>query len=77
MLGYNVITSLFRKSIDDVEELPVLEVGTLVWVATLCYGLQLGKVEKIVPSPFYGRDEMTAYVVGNGWSEYLALEGVL
>lgn len=74
MLSLNLISSfLFPSSIEEVEP-EVLKIGDYVWVQTLCYGLQLGRVESIVPSPFYGDSGMTAYVCGNGWSEYLPVD---
>lgn len=75
MLGINsIIALLHQSSIAEETALPVLKIGDYVWIDTLCYGTQLGKVEAVVPSPFYGEDWMCAFVVGNGWTEYVRID---
>lgn len=74
MLGINTIIGLlFQSSVEEME-VEVLEIGSLVWVETLCYGLQLGEVKAIVANPFYGQTGMAAFVCGNGWTEYLPVD---
>lgn len=70
----NLIISLLHQSSIEEVEVEVLKIGSFVWVETLCYGLQLGEVQDIVENPFYGQTGMTAYVCGNGWSEYIPVD---
>ncbi len=75
MFGLNSISSfLFASSEVEEVELPVIKLGDFLWVETMCYGLQLGQVKDIVANPFYGQQGMCAFVVGNGWNDYLEVE---
>lgn len=74
MLGFHSIAALLFPSSVEPVQVEVIEVGSLVWVNTLCYGLQLGKVEQIVPNPFVGESGFAAFVVGNGWTEYIPVD---
>lgn len=80
----NVITAPFQQSTPDLIDLTdILEnlPGKTVTVYTEAYGWQLGTVQFICPSPYYGDDRITAYVVNldgqPGWSEYVDVTEVI
>lgn len=58
----------------------VVGVGSRVAVNTLCCGGQIGVIESIGISPYYAEEcqrILRAYVVGDGWTDYLLYEEVL
>jgi len=49
-------------------------IGRKVYVDTLLFGQQSGSIVRVVPCPFYGQSGLMAYIVGNGWTEYVFLD---
>lgn len=46
--------------------------GTVVFIDTLCCGpQQKGFVSAYVPNPFYGQSGLCAYIIGEGWTDYI------
>lgn len=78
MLNLNSITTRLFPSSDPAPALPTIGPGTQVEVQTLCYGKQIGTIQYITDSPFIEDAPGTqrAFVVGNGWTDYLLLEDI-
>lgn len=54
-----------------------VSVGDDVEVETSSFGWQIGRIDRIVPNPFWRQSGMTAYVAAKddkGWTEYASLE---
>lgn len=76
---FQINFSIFNRQpsiiVDDA--LPLIGKGTHVVVDTLCYGQQLGVIERIGLSPYYpecNEGVQRAYVIGQGWSDYILVE---
>lgn len=87
-MSLHSILSVFLPSIDELNiplEFDIIYlyagqsvgVGDEIEVNTSSFGLQTGRIDRIVPNPFWGETGMTAYVVAlddKGWTEYASLE---
>lgn len=74
MLNIHSITSRFFPSTSPA---PILTIGpgSKIEVETLCYGKQIGIIQYITDSPYYGEAGVQrAYVVGNGWTDYVLID---
>lgn len=80
MFQLEISTKVQPASIIVDDGLPIIGKGTRVIVETLLYGQQVGTIEQIGLSPFYpecNEGVQRAYVVGEGWTDYILVEDLL
>lgn len=80
MFHEELSTKLESASIIVDDGMPTIGPGLTVVVDTLFYGQQIGMIERIGLSPFYpecNEGVQRAYVVGQGWTDYILLEDLL
>lgn len=56
---------------------PTIGPGVRVVVDTVCYGQQVGTIDRITLSPYYpecNEGVQRAYVIGDGWSDYILVD---